>query len=120
MPNEANIRVGIMTIAAHAKESVTKEMDIEEKARVCFEMTFNNNYNWFTADKDDRFQMGIGALATVSTDEEMERIKQDVSFLKAVNAASSGVPVDMGAVMEGMSNPIGLQRIFMEVMAKQS
>lgn len=79
---------------------------VEEKLLVAMRVA---RHHWLVTDEEARFRAAIGAVMLHSDPETKERLEQEVRTLRAVGAATEGVPVDLGAVFDDLpSEPIGL------------
>jgi hypothetical protein len=106
------LALGANIVLASAKEVVIDEDTLDEKAIKVFKLALNDSYTWFATTDNDRFMIGIVALTALVDEETKGRIKQEVDFLRAINVASTGIPIDFGAMLIGDMKPIGLQRLF--------
>ena len=112
--NPQEMALGANIVLTNARESVTEEDTLDEKAVLVFKLALNESCTWFVNTDNDRFMVGIVALTALVEDEETkERIKQEVQFLQALNMSATGIPIDLGSMLGGME-PIGLQRLFEE------
>lgn len=112
------LALGMQTVAVGAKDRFKPESSIEDRARVCFECAFDENYAWFVRANDDdlRFRIAVGALMLHATPEEKVRIERTLDLARAVNVAASGVPVDWEAMLdESQPQPLPLQKIYFDV-----
>lgn len=68
---------------------------------------------------DEKFQVSVAAVVMTVEDEEKKRLEWEVKCIRAMSTCFSGIPVDMGAVMEeGTSQgwkSIGLIGLWREV-----
>lgn len=96
-----------------------EDLDKKELARKSFELACDENYTWFITDQDALFKIGCGALLLVLSEEDKCLLKHEIESLNALSAAMSGVPVDMGAVLESTKPEdfIGVLGIFKEIYA---
>jgi hypothetical protein len=96
-----------------------KNLDKKELARKAFELACSEDNSWFTTSEDVLFRIGCGGLLLVFEEDDKANLEQELNSLKAISAATSGIPVDIGAALDGM-NPddmLGVLGIFKEVYA---
>jgi hypothetical protein len=98
-----NDTVGLSIIGTECKSACAGEPDLEKRIRKAMAVVANSHWMFCDPGQEDlRFR---GALAGVilspeTTEEEKECITRSLKPLRALNALMSGVPVDMGAVLE--------------------
>ena len=75
--------------------------------------------HWLVTNQEEQFQAAIGAVLLTATEDEKERINGELKTLRALNAAASGVPVDMTQAFESMESyePIGLTKLWKDIQA---
>ena len=100
----SNIAAIVMTeCLSAAKGKVT----LDEIIDACFGVAKNH---WLTIDENGQYLGAIGAILQLSSDEDEARMRAELDVVKALNAAMSGVPVDMSALPEPPENPVCLQK----------
>lgn len=116
MSDANNIALGASIILSSAKEELKEIEGLENKARKIFEMTFDDNYNWFVTEDDYRFRIGVAVLLSIVDEgETKDRIKHELKLLQCLSASMSGIPVDFGAVADEEIEPIGLLGLYREI-----
>lgn len=103
-------------IAITETEGVVKrnqDKPLIERLKIAMKATRNH---WLVTDEDGQFQAAVGAVLLTANEEETERIKAELAILKGLNAAFSGVPVNMRALLAGQEKVelIGLSKIWAE------
>lgn len=76
---------------------------------------------WLLGSDDDKIKAAVVAAHPFLKEEDQIRLKQELDFFMALGAATSGVPVDFGAVLDGVAEdikPIGLRKIWEETKSK--
>lgn len=82
--------------------------------------------NGVVANEDFQFQGALGAIAKLymdeGNDEMIDRIKEEIKNLKAVNAMMDGVPVDLAAMCSKIeeNEPLGLMKLWYESAKKET
>jgi len=96
-----------------------KGLEKKELAKKAFELVHDDNNVWYSTSEEDLFKIGLGALLLNLDGEDKHKLEQEIKLLRALTAATSGIPVDLGAVFDSI-NPddlIGVLGIFREVRA---
>src|SRR4051812_31782916 len=102
--------------AQHAAERAG-DVSLEDRARAAMAAT---RHHWMATREEDQFLAACEGLARAVTDEERQRIEDDLRRLGKVsgllNALAAGVPVDFDAleVEEPPENPLGLRKLWAE------
>lgn len=109
-----NVALGASIVKGVVERDLAEGATIEDKARSCFEASWEESNAWFVHTDDERFMIGCGGLAMLCNDEERLRIRAELDTLRGLNAACSGIPVDLNVLAENMGEPIGLQKLFFE------
>jgi hypothetical protein len=60
----------------------------------------DNNYTFMLVKEEDKLKAAIGAAFLVMNEEDKERVCKELAVLKAINAATQGVPVNFAALCE--------------------
>lgn len=113
----------VALIAAVDAESAVREIpdaSLEDRARAAMQAVQNH---WMATREEDQFLGACEGLARVASEEERERIVDDLERLgKAsglIHALQAGVPVDweaMAAEADAVpENPLGLRKMWQEV-----
>ena len=92
-----------------------KEGDsLEDNLRAAFKAAQNH---WTVSDEDTQMMGAVLAVHQSSSPDDQARLKAEIDVIKALNAASSGIPVDMVSVLDGTKDidPVGLNKIWREV-----
>ena len=111
MLDQQGLALGATIVKQRVEEVITDDNTLEEKAVKVFKASLDESNVWFVDNDHDKFLIGITALTVLVDEETKWRIKKEVKFLQGLNAATSGLPVDLGQLMEGMEL-IGLQKLF--------
>ncbi len=106
----------MVSIAAQTAKSVAEKEDtLEGKLRAAMKDTL---HFWLTTDEDIRFRGAVGAVLLCCSEEEKERLEEELKGLRAISAMTSGVPVDISQV-NVPENPIQLLKLWKEVKAEE-
>lgn len=110
-----------MNIAIIEARDAIKEIDsIEDRLKKAMEITRNH---WMCTDEEKRLWSAVGAVLVsygVGT-QEFERLEKEIKCLKrfnaAISAASTGLSVDFGGIVENDEDfkPIGIVKMWHEV-----
>lgn len=104
--------------AAFKEDRPGEDTPIEEVAKRVFRMTRDDSYTWFTTSDDMQFRIGCGVLLMHYKDTPTFTLLQNtLSALKALSAMMSGVPVDLGAVMDEEMETLSLLPWYKETAA---
>ena len=106
----AVIQLGVAAVLGHL-EGRTKFEDIAIRASE----SSKDSLSWLCPDEETQFKIFIGALAMKYKDEQPEtynRILTELRMARGLNAAISGIPVDLSATVPEGFVPIGLQGIW--------
>lgn len=103
-----------MTEAKAAVERLPEGTSLEDRIRTAMKATHRH---WMVTDEDAQFRAAVAAAILTGSDDEQERLKQEVDSLKSLNALISGVPVDLDRMVEQAkaSQPVGLLKLWDEV-----
>ena len=106
----------LLIAIAEIRSQLTGHGNESLKERLKFAMGKAKGH-WCVVDEDDQFRSAVGAVMADATQEERDLLGMELDVLKALSAASSGVPVDMGAVLNGFDTDkaIGLSGLWREV-----
>jgi len=58
--------------------------------------------HWLVIEDEEQFKAAVGAVLIKATEEEKEKINNQLQMLKTLSAVLSGIPVDIEAVMKDM------------------
>lgn len=72
------------------------EPNLEAQLRAAMEATRSH---WMVTNEDTQFMAACEGTARVCSPEDKERIEASLRLLSSLSAASSGVPVDFGALL---------------------
>ena len=101
-------------VATEAKQAAQKETTLEGRLRAAMNAVKDH---WMVTDDDVRFQGAVAGAHMLSDDSDKKRIEFELRFLRTMSAASSGVPVNLGALLEEAGEdyePIGLTKLWHE------
>jgi hypothetical protein len=104
----------IAIVMTEARAAAENEETFEGKLRAAMKSAA---HHWMVLDEPTQQQ---GALAAVldlvgPESDEGRRIQHEMKIHRALQAASSGIPVDFGAMLEGDApEPIGLAKLWTE------
>jgi hypothetical protein len=112
---DAELNTGVSIVNSVVKEKLSDDMSVEEKAKICFETALDDNNTWFTLDENTLFLIGVTSLMLNVEEEDKERIRAEINFLKKLSASASlGISLNLGSLLEdlGDNKAIGLQNIW--------
>ena len=101
----------LMLVMVEARGAIKPEDSLEDRCRSAMKVSA---HHWMVLDQDVQFRAAIAAVYESATDDEQERIKDELDNLRALNAMMTGVPVDFDNV-KPVENPIGLNKMWREV-----
>jgi hypothetical protein len=103
----------IMLVMADAKHAVKAEDTFEDRLTAAMSAAKNH---WMVTDEQLQFKGAIMAVYPSCNPEEQARLKAELDLLKTIAAASSGIPVDVPAVLDRTSKfeGIGLGKLWRE------
>lgn len=103
----------IMLVMADARPFVKPDDTLEDRLKAAMSAAKGH---WVVKDEQLQFKGAIMAVYPSCSDEEKQRIEAEMDVLKAIAAASSGVPVDIASVLDRTSKfeGIGLGKLFRE------
>lgn len=108
MSTQADLLIGVTTVAQNAKPRFTPEMSLKDRLKICYRESFKEGNAWFVRHDDDdlRMRIGIGALMSIveKYSDEYNTIETSIDALKSLSAALSGVPVDLGRMLENLGS----------------
>ena len=102
-----------MLVFAEVKHHIKEEDSLEDRCKAAFKAAKGH---WMVTDEEIQFAGAIAAVYDKCDDDEKARVKAAIDFMKALKAATSGVPVDMAQVLkqhEGVK-PIALNKLWRE------
>ena len=106
----------MVSIAAQSAQSAAEKEDtLEAKLRAAMKETL---HFWMTNDEDIRFRGAVGAVLLCCSDEEKERIEENLIALRSLSAMTAGVPVDPSG-LKVPEKPIQLLRLWKEAKAEE-
>ena len=122
---ELQLAVSFVVSTLENRFGKTTLLDLEkakEAMKLASEQTFGNDHNLFwmlrhEVSDNDRFETAMVSVF-VKCDPEMKRVvEREMRVIRALNAAMTGIQVDMGAALEELKDQptIGLMRIFADV-----
>ena len=93
--------------------------DLKEKLRFAMKEAHEGVVGIGILTPDEKFRAAVAATILASEGEEKERLEWESKCLQALSAVMSGLPVDMGAVMEAGTSrgwePLGFLALWREV-----
>ncbi len=115
------MEISLMVGVAELRTKVDPNQSLEERLKVAMRGALNH---WLVIDEEGQFKMAVGAVMVEASDEERERISIDLKFLGAMSAASTGIPVDFGRLIEELGEDsadkaVGLRKLWDEVKAEK-
>jgi hypothetical protein len=87
---------------------------LEDKIKAAMRVTKDH---WMETDENNQFLAAIEAVFPECSPEDQAKIKDEISMLQMLGAATQGVPVDFSRMPE-IKNPIALRRLWAEVKAE--
>ena len=117
--SDQEVQMGTSICWAVFKEDLPGEdTPVEEVAKRAFRMARDDSYTWFTTSDDVQFRIGCGVLLMHYKDSEVRvQIENTLRALKALSAMMSGVPVDLGAVLNEETETLPLLPWYKETAA---
>lgn len=101
-----------IAIACHEARAGLKGLPLEARCRQAFRAVKGH---WMVTDQNEQFQAAVAAILLETEDAtERERIEYTVETMKAIAAASQGIPVDFGSVLREEIEGVPLQAWFLE------
>lgn len=100
----------ILIAITELKQDVDNNTPIEDRFRAVMKKAKNH---WLVVNEDDQLRAAIGAVMLTATEEEQERINAELAVIKALSAATSGVPINFDA-LEMNETPIGILNLWKE------
>lgn len=109
-----------MSIPTHMKIAIIeielkldKNAPIKDRLKQAMKLSLNH---WLVTNEDEQFRCAIGAVLLTASEEEKVQISREMAFLRSLSAATSGVPVDWGTLLEGETEQkiIGLLPLWKE------
>lgn len=107
---DKTVVIAAQIIAAEARTESMKEASLEDRLRSA--MRAGHNF-WMSTDEDVRFRGSVAAVLLHCSEDERERIGEELKMLRDLSALLSGVPVDTERITAA-ENPIGLMRLWRE------
>lgn len=123
MSNEAVVGISSQIIEDKWIKALPEDATEEQIVAAAMKGAFDDNCTWMAGNDNDKFLCALAALARhyLKDDEMMARMRHEISMLKAISAATSGVPVDFAAMLGGDEDPpkpVGLNGAFLKAMAE--
>lgn len=86
---------------------------VEEQIKTAYKAAMNH---WLITNEGEQQRCALAAVMIDADFETQESIKKELKFFEAINAASSGIPVDFGAMLDnlGESKTFGIARLWDE------
>lgn len=93
------------------------ETPIKDVVKAAFVASHTEDTAWMLSTDDGRFRAGVGGLLLryKGDDEMTERITHELNLVRALGAATQGVPVNFEALSNEDIQPIGLMKVYREV-----
>lgn len=104
------INNSILVAVTELKQSVDADKPITERLKAAMAQA---RQHWLVTNEDDQFRAAIGAVLLSATDDEKARIESELKALRALSAATAGVPINFAA-LDTQKDPIGLLKIWKE------
>jgi hypothetical protein len=103
-----------MLVYHECVHQVKEGNSLEDNLRSAFKAAQNH---WTVMDEDTQMMGAVLAVHQASSPEDQKRLKAEIDFFKALNAATSGIPVDMPSVLDRTKDvePVGINKIWREV-----
>lgn len=118
----SNNIIALASIEAESAINEIPDLSLEERARAAFRAVHNH---WLARQEEDQFLAACEALARSGSEEERERIIEELRRMKraaaTLNALMAGVPVDFETVEKEQDQddpdfvPLDLRGIWREV-----
>jgi hypothetical protein len=123
MSNEVVIGISSQCIEDTWIKALPEDATEEQIVEAAMKGSFDVNCTWMAGSDNDKFMCGLAALARhyMKDEEMMDRMRHEIANLKALNAMTSGVPVDIEALVnrqEDAPKPVGLNRAFLKAMGE--
>lgn len=91
-----------ITIAATCIKRSIEDLGLEtaeDIVKAAMVAARNDNNSWLLTRDEDRVNAAIVAAFPLLKEEDQERLKREMTFFKALEATSTGVPVDFASLM---------------------
>ncbi len=110
----SDLEIATSMIEAEARDDIAAAGTVEEKLTAAFNVARNH---WMFLDKNIQQKAGIGAvmMSIEKGGEDFRRIEKELHLHNALGAASSGIPVDFGAMLENTDEdlkPVGIAKLW--------
>lgn len=96
-----------------SEAGITAEGTLEDRLRSA--MTKGKD-QWMITDDDERFRASVGAVLISATEDERQRLTEELRALQSFGALVNGMPIDITRI-EVPENPVGLLNLWREVKA---
>ncbi|MHC4424332.1 MAG: hypothetical protein ACYSWR_06665 [Planctomycetota bacterium] len=107
--------------ASIIKSKLEGKTDLEDILNSAMDAALTESCTWLIGDEDLKFNAAIAAIYLVVDEDTQERVKKEITFLRSLNAASSGVPVNFGALLEDDEiKVIGLQKYWKAALERKA
>lgn len=94
-----------------ALEQLADDAPLADRFRCAFKAV---QRHWMVTDPEKQYRAAVGAVYTLASEDERERIEAEMQSLNALNAMLSGLPIDLDRV-ETPDDPIGIMKLWYEV-----
>lgn len=109
IPN--HMKIAIMEIESKLDKNAT----LVDRLKRAMKEALNH---WLVTSEDEQFRCAVGAVLLTASEEEKTKIKAEMSFLRGLSSAISGVPVDFESLLTEMpvnQKPIDLLALWNSV-----
>lgn len=101
----------ISLVAMEAKLAAKGETTLDGIVTKCFEGVKNH---WAATRDEDKFNGAVCAIYELVSEDDKERVKEELKMIRSLSALLSGVPVDFDQLPH-IENPIGLMKRWTEI-----
>jgi hypothetical protein len=111
-----------MFTANIVRQYLPRDSPLEDVVKSAFDNVHDNSKGWMLKDDDSRLLAATGALLIYYKDdtEVKSRIESELTLLRTLSAAATGVSVNFDAVVEDDFEPVGLLQAYNESKERSS
>lgn len=104
----------VMLTANIVRQYLPTDGELEDVIKAAFDCVHDDDKAWMLADEDAKLLAGTGAVLIYykDNDDMRERIEAELTVLRALSAATTGIPVDFGRLLNNELEPVGLLNAF--------
>ena len=99
------VKTATAFVESEAKEELEKCKTVEDKVRAAFKVAKDH---WMFTDENIQMNAGLYAAALHCSEEEINRLKREMDFIRSLSAGMSGVDVNMPDYPEDAVDILGI------------